>query len=139
MDIAHIPKSFWRSLSFCMVVATIGVLYIAYKSSSVSIEIADAKISLSSAISTTKEIKSNLEKENERLKKVNAEITEELRRTSVEVAKVIQNPAVEIETILDSWRLSSADVGFNKAVVSQKAFEQLNMQIQKVENAVKIK
>lgn len=71
MDTSNIPKAFWYSLSLCMVIATLGLLYIAYQSSSVSIEIANAKIELSSALSTTKEIKSELERENERLKQAN--------------------------------------------------------------------
>ncbi len=139
MDITHIPKLFWNSLSFCMLTATIGILYIAYTSSSVSIEIADAKINLSSAVSTTKEIRSKLEKENERLQKINAELSEELRRTSVEVAKIMQNPDVEIETILNSWTLSNANIKLETASIDSKSFEKLNMQIQKVENAVKMK
>ena len=67
MDTSNIPKTFWHSLSFCMVVGTVGLLVIAYKASSVSIEIANAKIELSSAVSQTKEIKTDLEAESKRL------------------------------------------------------------------------
>jgi hypothetical protein len=69
MKTLQIPKSFWHALSFCMVVATVGLVYIAYRLSSVSIEIADAKINLSAAPTTVKDIKSDLEAENVRLKK----------------------------------------------------------------------
>jgi len=71
MDISYIPKSFWHALSFCMIIATLGFLYIAYVSGSVSIEIANAKIELSSAISQVKDIKGDLVEENERLVKAN--------------------------------------------------------------------
>lgn len=67
MDISNIPRTFWHSLSFCMVVSTVGLLVIAYKASSVSIKIANAKIELSSAVSQTKEIKADLEAESARM------------------------------------------------------------------------
>lgn len=59
MDTSNIPKSFWHALSFCMVTATLSIIFIAYRSSAVSIEIANAKISLSSAIGTVKDITSD--------------------------------------------------------------------------------
>jgi FtsZ-binding cell division protein ZapB len=67
MDTTNIPKAFWYSLSFCMVVGTLGLLTIAYKANSVSIEIANAKIELQSAVSQTKEIKAMLEAESKQL------------------------------------------------------------------------
>ncbi len=71
MDMASVPRSFWHALSFCMVAATLGLLFIAQSSSNVSIEIANAKIELSSAISQVKDIKSDLKAENTRLVKAN--------------------------------------------------------------------
>ena len=79
MDMANIPRSFWHALSFCMVAATLGLLYIAQSSSSVSIEIANAKIELSSAISQVKDIKSDLEAENIRLAEVNLQLQEKIK------------------------------------------------------------
>lgn len=78
MDTSHIPKTFWHSLSFCMVVGTLGLLIIAYKASSVSFEIANAKIVLSSTISQAKEIKSELDAENKRLLALNQRLEEQI-------------------------------------------------------------
>jgi hypothetical protein len=50
-----------------MVAGTIGLLTIAYKASSVSIEIANTKIELLSVISQTKEIRASLEAESKQL------------------------------------------------------------------------
>lgn len=80
MDMTNIPRSFWHALSFCMVAATLGLLYIAQSSSSVSIEIANAKIELSSAISQVKDIKSDLQAENIRLAEANLLLQEKIKR-----------------------------------------------------------
>ena len=53
MDIQQIPKTFWHALSLAVIVVSCGLTYIAYKSSSVSIEIANAKINLSSEMATS--------------------------------------------------------------------------------------
>ena len=80
MDMANIPRTFWHALSFCMVAATLGLLYIAQSSSSVSIEIANAKIELSSAISQVKDIKSDLQAENTRLAEANLLLQEKIKK-----------------------------------------------------------
>ncbi len=80
MEISHIPKSFWHAMSFCMVAATLGLLYIAYFSSSVSIEIANAKIELSSAIYQAKNIKNDLADENDRLVEANTLMSEKISK-----------------------------------------------------------
>ena len=67
METSNIPRFFWISLSFCMVVATLGILGIAFQSATVSIEFADAKITMSSALADVKEIKTDLELENMKL------------------------------------------------------------------------
>lgn len=79
MDISSIPKTFWHALSLSVLLATGGLVYIAYQSSTVSIEIANAKIQLSSAITETKEIKSDLEVENERLRQAAEELKTKIR------------------------------------------------------------
>jgi len=134
LDTTQIPKSFWHAVSFCMVIVTIGVLVIAYKSSSVSIEIANARIDLTSAISATRGIKSDLENENERLKRANADIKKELKRTSMELVKIIQNPNVEIQTILNSWLLLNPEEELTKTTVNSEFFDQLSRKIEKAEN-----
>lgn len=95
MEKAHIPKSFWHSLSFCMVIATLGLLYIAYASSSVSIEIANAKIELSSAISQAKDIKSDLVSENARLTNANKKLKEQLATLETEAIKSTTGISIE--------------------------------------------
>lgn len=61
-----------------MIIATLGLLYIAHLSSTVSIQIANAKIELSSAINKTKELKGDLESENERLRTANSQLEKKL-------------------------------------------------------------
>ncbi len=53
MDLQHIPRTFWHSLSIAVVVISVGLTYIAYRSSSVSIELANAKINLSSEVASS--------------------------------------------------------------------------------------
>ena len=55
MDISSIPKFFWYCCGFAILVATFGLTYIAYRSSEVSIEIANTKIQLSGAIADVKD------------------------------------------------------------------------------------
>lgn len=93
MDTSTIPRFFWISLSFCMIVATLGILAIASQSASVSIEIADAKITMSSALADVKEIKSNLEFENQKLlkeKEALENLLEELNQTQDDPKNILQ-------------------------------------------------
>ncbi|HIJ79222.1 MAG: hypothetical protein OEY01_09415 [Desulfobulbaceae bacterium] len=53
MDIQQIPKTFWHSLSIALLVVSTGLTYVAYKSSTVSIEFANAKINFSSEIASS--------------------------------------------------------------------------------------
>ena len=56
----NIPGVFWYSVSCCLIIATGVLSYVALKSSSVSIEIANTKISLLSAVKETQEIADKL-------------------------------------------------------------------------------
>ena len=53
MDIQQIPKTFWHAVSLAVIVVSCGLTFIAYQASSVSIEIANAKITLSSEVATS--------------------------------------------------------------------------------------
>lgn len=53
MELQHIPKTFWHSLSIAVLVVSSGLTYIAYRSSTVSIELANAKINLSSEVASS--------------------------------------------------------------------------------------
>lgn len=139
MDMSNVPKSFWHSLSFCIVVATLGLLFIAYKSSSVSIEIADAKINLSSALVTAKEIKSDLEAENERLKKANEQFQMRISEISGELAKVGRDSTADLKELLKEKPLGEENTVVRKQVVDPELFKSLEAQIQQVQGTVKVK
>ncbi len=53
MELQYIPRTFWHSLSLSVLIVSTGLTLIAYKSSTVSIELANAKINLSSEVSTS--------------------------------------------------------------------------------------
>ena len=74
MDISNIPKTFWHSISIAILIATIGLTIISYKSASVSIEIASTKISLLSAIEKTEKLNESLRHNNAKLKNEYMEI-----------------------------------------------------------------
>ncbi len=76
---ANIPAFFWYAIGVALLSATLGVLAIAYRSSSVSIEIADAKISLSGAISETEDLARKLEKENAELRHAREEVEKKVK------------------------------------------------------------
>jgi septal ring factor EnvC (AmiA/AmiB activator) len=99
METSNIPRFFWIALSFCMVVATLGLLGIAWQSTSVSFEIADAKITMSSALADVKEIKSDLEIENKRL----IEEKESLENLLSELKETTENSPDNPEKILESF------------------------------------
>jgi FtsZ-binding cell division protein ZapB len=119
-----------------MLVATLGLVFIAYRASAVSIEIADAKINLSSAIATVKDIKSDLEKENERLKKANEELQAKLEGASGDVAKIIRDPAIgiDLKEILKGKPLGGENLSAYR--IDPKAFEQLDSKIQRAQTAI---
>jgi len=135
MDVSQIPKSFWHSLSFCMVVATLGLLFIAYKASSVSIEIANTKIELSSALTKTKEIKSELEKENDRLKNVSSKLEEKILSFESKIA-IAPKKSISVDELKDLSLLAGEVKEKQKISVNQEKFKSLDMQIQSVQQAL---
>jgi hypothetical protein len=60
MYLGNIPKVFWYSLSACMLAVTFGFLYLAYKATSVSVEIAHTKVELLNAAREIKEANKEL-------------------------------------------------------------------------------
>lgn len=104
MDLAHIPRSFWHALSACMLMSTIGLLMIAYRSATVSIEIADAKINLSSAMATAKEIKSELQSENERLQAANEQLQKAVQDqlATLTESQSTSKPAIDFKALSKS-------------------------------------
>ena len=60
MDISNIPKTFWHALSVAVLALTFGLVAIAWRSQSVTIEIANTKVALSKAITDTREANQEL-------------------------------------------------------------------------------
>lgn len=138
MDISHIPRSFWHAISFCIVVATLGLLYLAYISNSVSIEIANAKIELSSAISQVKEVKSDLAEENERL--VNANNTLKTKLKKLEEKAANSTKGISLNEI-KSWKIIDGKNGEVSKLLEEANssvwLKAIDSKIQSAEQAIK--
>ncbi len=136
MDTANIPRIFWHSLSFCMVIATVGLLFIAYQSTTISLEIANTKIQLSTAITETKEIKSELEVENERLKKANKILEEQmtmLERTASGGGTLSFSPA-ELERLKT---LADDRANIKPLVIPKSRFDDLDDRLDMVQQTIR--
>ena len=149
MDTSNIPRVFWYALSFCMVSATLGLIFIAYKSSDISIEIADAKIQLSSALAETKEIKSQLKIENERLFEANKDLeeklalSEELIKTPAEVSPAEDTTsdnrrrrALSVEEIKKYSFKNNNDSELPTPEISKERFQSIDEKIQSVQQSL---
>lgn len=132
MTPTNIPRFFWISLSFCMIVATLGLLGIAWQSTSISIEIANAKINLSKAISEVRQIKNELETEQERLMEEKRALNDLLNNLD----KVSANSS-ETEELLKSY-LSDKRTPW-PTVLEKQRFNQLDHQLLNLEKTLNIK
>jgi hypothetical protein len=74
MEISNIPKVFWYSLSISILALTFGLLFIDYRSTSISIEVANTKIALSQALSDTEKVASTLKQEAQSLEVAQKEL-----------------------------------------------------------------
>jgi len=129
MNPGNLPKTFWYALSFCMVAATLGLLVIAYRASTVSIEIADAKINLSSALSDVKEVKTNLEIENEKLLSANAELTLQLQNAGMTSGEISRAPSA----VSSSKTVITTDKNLELRKNNQKALDEINKKLEQVD------
>jgi len=144
----NIPKFFWYSVSFAILIVSIGLTYIAYRSSTVTIELANTKINLSSevasstialngAIEEAKKIKqeaedkySQLLDEYERLKAQLTNIKEQSKKASSSINKdlieklTIKSPEPQIS------QFEKFDSNISIAEKSLKNLESINKQIQ---------
>ncbi|SEF93465.1 hypothetical protein [Vibrio hangzhouensis] len=155
MEIQHIPKTFWHALSVAVLVVSSGLTYIAYKSSSVSIELANAKINLSSEVaSSTIALKNALDKAkkakeeaeqkyavlvrkhdlvNEQLRKLQAEA-----RVNKNVSDVLKDfkldcpECIELKPLPKSLELNNFDVNIEEVQKSLDRLEEINQQIQPI-------
>jgi F0F1-type ATP synthase membrane subunit b/b' len=74
MDTSNVPKTFWHAMSIAILAATVVLVYIALKSTSVSFEIANAKIHLNTAIAETETLNEELRARNAALEEAQAEL-----------------------------------------------------------------
>ena len=156
MDIQHIPKTFWHSLSIAVLVVSSGLTYIAYRSSTVSIELANTKINLSSelasstialssALDEAKDAKADTEKKYDELLRQYERLEERLKQlkatTDVEGSvkslfdKLRENcpDCMNLQPLPKSLPLTSFDQNINKAQLSLERLETLNKQIQSMQ------
>jgi hypothetical protein len=119
-----------------MVAGTLGLLIIAYKASSVSFEIANAKIELSSAIAKTKEIKSDLKLEDERLKDIKSDLEQMI--AAPESSNPTQDDGKEfsIEEPKKDHTLDGKNSTFMKIRIPKDRFESLDAKINAAEKAI---
>ena len=135
---SNIPTSFWHVLSLCIFISTVTVLYISVRSNNVSIEFANAKITLSSALSDVKIVKAQLEDKNNQLSKSISLLQNKL--ASIE-AKVTNDPTNKISwgdikkiTTVAGKPFVWADT--SKEVLSQEEFADIDAKIQSVEKSI---
>lgn len=104
MEVSGIPKFFWISLSLCMLIATCGIVFIAYRSSSVSIEIANAKINLNAALNTTKYARNDLEEELAQVKKIATDI-----KSKINLLRTLSRPNQPNDVTIENDALQGTD------------------------------
>lgn len=118
MPNTDIPRSFWHAVSLCLLTTTVVLLYVAVKSSTVSIEIANAKISLNGAISETEELNQELQEQNEELIKAQEELREKYEQL---VAATRNNRGTEI-TAEVLKRINPETIQLKQAKVSEDRY-----------------
>ncbi|HSU56204.1 MAG TPA: hypothetical protein VLT36_19250, partial [Candidatus Dormibacteraeota bacterium] len=74
MNLDHAPRFFWAALSLSLVLLTGGLLLMAYRSSSVSVEFADAKLNFANDKITVARIVSDTKAQIESLQRQNLEL-----------------------------------------------------------------
>jgi len=115
-----------------MIVATLGLLGIAWQSTSISIEIANAKINLSKAISEVRQIKNELETEQERLMEEKRALNDLLNNL-----EKVSATSSETEELLKSY-LSDKRTPW-PTVLEKQRFNQLDHQLLNLEKTLNIK
>lgn len=119
MDISNIPKPFWYSVSFCIVFLTISFVVIAWKSTSLTIEIANAKVSLSQA--ATEIANKQLRNVAEELDEGRAQL-ESLRKEILQLASHAGSESNrEIASVLPPAEVDAGDK-YNKSAVDDTRF-----------------
>ncbi|RKY49954.1 MAG: hypothetical protein DRP86_04375 [Candidatus Neomarinimicrobiota bacterium] len=114
-----------------MIVATFGLLTIAWQSTSISIEVANAKINMSKAISEVRQIKDELEREQEILTE-EKESLKDLLKNLEKAPDTSSNP----EELLMSY-LSNKKTNWS-TVQQKQRFNQLEHRLQSLEKTLDI-
>ena len=114
MDVPkNIPKLFWYSLSIAILVVSIGLTYIAYKSSNVTIELANTKINLTSEIASTA-LKAALED----AKKAKFE-AEEKYKELLNKYEFIKKQMASIKSQIESDNINESDINEISKIYSE--------------------
>jgi len=133
VDISNIPKTFWHSLSIAILIATIGLTIISYKSDSVSIEIASTKISLLSAIEETEKLNGRLRENNTKLKNECKEIVNIIRSFEKQNKNKIRDSSQKQSDKLESYNLFNlSDIkkfDFDKDFISDESFSKIQSRL----------
>jgi hypothetical protein len=93
MNLDHAPRFFWAALSLSLVLLTGGLLLMAYRASSVSVEFADAKlnfandkITVAGIVSDTKAQIESLQRQNQELETAKTNLEAQLAHLSLTAA-----------------------------------------------------
>jgi hypothetical protein len=149
MDIPKsIPKFFWYSLSIAILIVSIGLTYIAYRSSTVTIELANTKINLSSevasstialntAIDEAENVKKEAEKkynqlfaEYERIKTQLDNIKEQSITADVDTKELINKLTIKSPDLSPTMVFKDYETSISRAQKSLKNLESMNKQMQ---------
>ena len=145
MDIQYIPKTFWHALSIAVLIVTIGLTYIAYRSSSVSIELADAKINLTKEVTTStialsealeeaKRAKADAEKKYDEVVNINENLRTtiaELREQPITDAQVRERlDTIKVPEIEQKLSFETFDSRVDTVQQSLKNIDEINKQYQ---------
>ncbi len=131
MDISNIPKTFWHALSLSVVLLTGGFLVLAYQSASVSIEMANTKITLYQAAEEAKAISNEIEREYEQLEELQNQIQNIM-------SSLRENRSLQIES--DETRVLQRELELQGQMLAEprtrRNIEELNSRIQSVQESL---
>jgi len=97
MEASQIPRTFWHTLSVAILASTVVLLYIALRSTNISIEIANTKINLNRAISETGILNEELKEQNEAFLAAKEELQQRYNEmvASLKVSRTITPKQIE--------------------------------------------
>lgn len=83
MELSHIPKIFWYSVSLAILLITATFSWAALQSNGMTIEIANAKIAITGQLSDLEKVNENLKNQLVLLNKTKAELEKKIRKLEV--------------------------------------------------------